>query len=130
MEGAIESEALSHAYNSAALSHANNSAALNHADNSAALSHAAVRCFFENRLTEWAQESSLVAAKQYNDSLTSRPMQDAGPDDRTEGRRQGNDVSLAAQWMLRQKEGGIADRGKLKTFGAGQETEHLNWILF
>ena len=70
----------------------------------------AVRFVLENRLvTEWGagirRALTQVAAKQVRNRLIARLRQDSGSDARVEQRRQGQRVSLAAQWLLRQEEG-------------------------
>ena len=85
--------------------------AVSHADNRA------VRFVFEQRLTEWgAGLRPRFAATQLRDRLTSRARQEAGSTDRIDGRSQRNRVSLAAQWMLRPKQGraslGSAKQGR------------------
>ena len=81
-------------------------------EEAAVVSHAdsrAVRFVFEQRLTEWGagirRALAQVAATQFRDRLTSRARREAGSNDRIIWRSQRNRVSLAAQWILRPKQG-------------------------
>ena len=96
-------------------------AAVDGDEEAAVVSHAdsrAVRFAFENRLTEWKagirRALTQVAAKQLRDRLMASNLaseagtcQEAGSYGLIERRerRQGNRVSLAVQWMLRQAQG-------------------------
>ena len=74
----------------------------------------AVRFVLEDRLrlvteSRWGagirRALTQVAGKQVRDRLIARQRQESGSDTRVEQRRQGQRVSLAAQWLLRQDEG-------------------------